>query len=102
MSYVLYSSQLQERRRYRSHCLRSLSFPPSSTRGLVQSGAGRVPAASRLGLWSAPGQGERPADCAALPQLDIVPVWKLYLPQAAVLLALAFAAGRGVDVLYMI
>ena len=81
LSFVLaYESQLRSRRRWRKLHLRSLGCPP----GLAS--RPEAPAASHA---------ER-----AHPELGILPVWTLHLPQAAVLLILAFAAGQGSDLLF--
>ena len=100
MSCILYANQLQQRRRYRKQCLQSLGYPTGFD-GPQPVAAPQ--AAKRQGPWSRNGQRAVPACQTKVPGLSIIPVWKLFMPQAVVVLLLASAAGRGVDVLrYMI
>ena len=74
-----YVSQLRNRRRWRTLHLSRLGHS-------LGSASDGTPASS-------------PAE-QAYPELAILPVWTLFLPQAAVLLVLSFAFGQGADLLF--
>ena len=77
---LFYTSQLRNRRRWRKLHLRRLGHPPRP--------------ASQYG-----GPAASPAE-QAHPELSILPVWTLHLPQAVLLLSLSFAAGQGAELLF--
>ena len=99
---VLYTHQQQERQRFRRHYLCSLGHPTTlvDQQRLWQPTTGCRLAAKWLRPWSAVRRRAALSAPRELPELSIVPVWELYLPQALVLLILAYAAGRDIDVLY--
>ena len=93
---VHFWSQLRERQRWRRLCLSTLPSQPLGSQAPQQQSEGRETARSAVtGVptsWQ-PAQREHP-------ELSIVHVWPLHLPQALALLILAFAAGQGGGLLY--